>query len=70
MARKKTVTDSYLSMIRRFPLRPIRNDAECEEATKILDKYFLRDDLDGDTEDYIVVLAGLVADYRRQSLSG
>jgi HTH-type transcriptional regulator/antitoxin HigA len=62
-AKRSTLTDGYLAMIRRFPLRPIRNDAECEEATRILDKYFIRDDLDHGTADYVEVLAGLVADY-------
>ena len=60
---KKKVSDGYLRMIGGFPLRPIRNDAECEQATKILDKYFIREDLDRGTQDYVIVLAGLVADY-------
>jgi HTH-type transcriptional regulator/antitoxin HigA len=60
---KKKTADAYLSMIRRFPLRPIRSEVECEQATKILDKYFIREDLDSGTEDYVIVLAGLVADY-------
>jgi len=61
--RKEALADGYLAMIRRFPLRPIRSDAECREATKILDRYFPRGDLDRGTADYIEVLADLVADY-------
>jgi HTH-type transcriptional regulator/antitoxin HigA len=64
--KKNAVSDAYLAMIRRFPLRPIRNDAECEEATKILDKDFPHDGMDPDKEDYILVLAGLVADYEEK----
>lgn len=60
---KGPVSDAYLSIIRHFPLRPIRNDGECDEATKILDKYFPRDDLDAGMEDDVLVVAGLVADY-------
>jgi HTH-type transcriptional regulator/antitoxin HigA len=59
----RAIPDTYLAMIRKFPLRPIRNDAESEEAFRILDKYFPRDDLDEGTSDYIRVLATLVADY-------
>jgi hypothetical protein len=57
------MTDSYLDMIRKFPLRPIRNEAECDEATRILDKNITRNDMDSGQEDYIMVLAGLVGDY-------
>ena len=56
--KKSRVSDSYLKMIRQFPLRPIRNDAECEEATKLLDKYFPRDDLDGGWESVRITPCG------------
>jgi HTH-type transcriptional regulator/antitoxin HigA len=55
--------DLYMDMIRQFPLRPIRNDAECDAATAILDKHFAADYSDSGLEDYCMVLAGLVADY-------
>jgi HTH-type transcriptional regulator / antitoxin HigA len=61
--KRKRAMDSYLAMIRRFPLRPIRNEAECDEATVILDKYIVRDDLDEGKADYLQVLVGLVGDY-------
>src|SRR3984957_14767442 len=60
------VPHPYMEMIRRFPLRPIRNDADCDAATKILDKYFGREDLDAGTEDYIFVLVGLVKEYEKK----
>jgi HTH-type transcriptional regulator / antitoxin HigA len=63
---KKAGNDSYMDMIRKFPLRPIRNERECEEATKILDKYFPREDLDKGTEDYVLVLVGLVEEYEEK----
>ena len=56
--------DAYLELIRRFPLRPIRNDAEADQAAKILDRYFPRGDLDAGTADYIHALATLLADYQ------
>lgn len=61
--KRKSVPDGNLEMMGRFPLRPIRSDAECDEATKILDQYFLRDDPDEGAADYVQVLAGLVAEY-------
>src|SRR5438105_4603786 len=64
--KKRIEADSYLAMIRRFPQRPIRNDAECERATKILDEFFPGGDLDPGTADYVQVLAGLVADYEEK----
>jgi HTH-type transcriptional regulator/antitoxin HigA len=59
----KPVSDTYLAMVRQFPLRPIRSDAECRKATAILDQWFGRDDMDDGRADYVRVLAGLVADY-------
>jgi len=64
--KKNAMTDAYLDMIRRFPLRPIRDAAECAAATKILDKDFPHDGMDSGKEDYILVLAGLVADYEER----
>jgi HTH-type transcriptional regulator / antitoxin HigA len=64
--KKKGVADSYLGMIRLFPLRPIRNDAECKEATNILDQYFPRADMDAGTADYIHTLAILVDEFDRE----
>jgi len=61
--KQKPPADGYFEMIHRFPLRPIRNESECQRATDILDEYFPREDLDDGTQDYVVVLAGLVADF-------
>jgi HTH-type transcriptional regulator/antitoxin HigA len=55
-----------MEMIRKFPLRPIHSDKECDEATAILDKYIARVDLDQGTEDYIYVLVGLVEEYEEK----
>jgi HTH-type transcriptional regulator/antitoxin HigA len=55
-----------MDMIRQFPLRPIRNDAECDAATAILDKHIAIDFTDQGMEDYIIVLANLVADYEEK----
>jgi HTH-type transcriptional regulator / antitoxin HigA len=60
------VHDTYMQMIRKFPLRPIRSDTECDLATAILDKYIARKDMDKGTEDYIIVLVGLVEEYEEK----
>ncbi len=60
------VRDSYLDMVRRFPLRPIRSDAESDAAAVILDKWFGRSDMDAGEEDYVQTLTLLVADYEQK----
>jgi HTH-type transcriptional regulator/antitoxin HigA len=52
-----------MELIRQFPLRPIRSDAECERATSVLDRLITADDPDSDTADYLEILAGLVESY-------
>lgn len=64
--KSRKTRDVYLDLIRQFPLRPIRNDSEADEAAKILDLYFPRHDLDAGTSDYIHALATLLADYQER----
>lgn len=52
----------YLSLVKRFPLRPIRTEAELEAATAVLDTLTTRD-LTPDEQDYLEVLARLIVDY-------
>ena len=57
---------SYLALLGEFPLRPIRNGAEYDRATKIVHRLALReDDLDAGEESYLEVLEGLVEQYDR-----
>jgi HTH-type transcriptional regulator / antitoxin HigA len=60
------VCDSYLEMIRQFPLRPIRSAAESDAACLILEKWFGRPNMDAGEEDYVQALALLVADYEQK----
>ena len=57
-----TVTDDYLDLIRRFPLRPIRTDAEYDQAIPILEELVARADsgLTGGERDYADGLAHFV----------
>jgi HTH-type transcriptional regulator/antitoxin HigA len=69
MAQRRTKTragqhrDTYLALVRRFPLRPIRNEAELDAAFAVLDSLTCRDDLDAGEADYLDVLSDLVERY-------
>jgi HTH-type transcriptional regulator/antitoxin HigA len=55
--------DTYLALVRRFPLRPIRNEAELDAAIAMIDELTDRDDLDDGEADYLDVLGDLVERY-------
>jgi|SRR5579871_4966574 len=59
------ISDQYLDLIRTFPLRPIRNDADLKRATKVVEQLMMRDeeDLSADEAAYLQVLAGLIEEY-------
>jgi HTH-type transcriptional regulator/antitoxin HigA len=54
---------AYLALIHRFPLRPLRSDAELDAAAAIIDELTDRDDLSESESDYLDVLGSLVEDY-------
>ena len=62
---KKRAGDTYLDLVRAFPLRRITTPADHSTATKIL----LRLSGKGDrgTRDYVDVLADLVVDYEKRA---
>jgi HTH-type transcriptional regulator / antitoxin HigA len=55
----KRSQDSYMDLIRRFPLKPIKNDHEHEQATGIISELMGRN-LDGGSGDYLDTLIVLV----------
>lgn len=55
--------DSYLSLIRQFPLRPIKDDTEHEKAMQLIGRYLGRDDLDAGVSDYLDTLILLTNKY-------
>ena len=61
-------SDDYLELVRRFPLRPIRSEAEMHEAGELLDRYVGRDDLTPGQRDYVAALAHFVHEHERQTL--
>ncbi len=56
----------YLKLVRRFPLRPLRSDADLEAATTVLDDLLDRGQLDGPEGDYLHVLGGLIREYEAE----
>jgi len=59
---RKADQDSYLALVGRFPLRPIKNDTEHARATEIIGE-FLGHKLDSGTGDYLDTLILLVNKY-------
>ncbi len=54
---------AYLTLIRRYPLRPIRTEAELDAAAAIIDELTGLDDLSSTESDYLDVLGDLVEKY-------
>ena len=63
--RSRRNTDRYLSLVREFPLRPIRTKRDYAMACKMLDKLAVRGEevLNSDELDYLDVLSDLVEAY-------
>lgn len=56
------VTDSYLNLIREFPLRSIRSERELDAAQAVLDR-LLRNPRDAGSEQYLGALTDLIEVY-------
>lgn len=64
-SRRKSVTDDYFELVKTFPLRPIRNATDYEEAGKVLNRLLGRPGgrLTAGERDYLDALVLLVQDY-------
>jgi HTH-type transcriptional regulator / antitoxin HigA len=58
--------DTYLALIRTFPLRPLRSEADLDEATTIIDALVVQDTLTDAEADYLAVLSDLVEQYEAE----
>ena len=58
---------AYLKLIRKFPLRPIRSEAELDQAIAIIDSLLDRGKSQRAAEDYLDVLGDLVERYETQT---
>lgn len=58
---------TYLDLVRRFPLRPIRSGRELDRASGVIDELLSRPRLDPDERDYLEVLSDLVERYEEKA---
>ena len=58
--------DTYLTLIRTCPLRPLRSEADLDEAIAILDGLVVKDALSAAEADYLAVLSDLVEQYEAE----
>jgi len=63
--------DSYLRLVREFPLRPIRNDGEYKAATAVMERLAIRGEsgLDRGERDYLDGLDEFISAYDKRALS-
>jgi HTH-type transcriptional regulator/antitoxin HigA len=67
--RARDQRDLYMDLIRQFPLRPIRSDAELEEGTGVLDSLTNRlDDLRAEERDYLAILTDIIERYEADTI--
>lgn len=60
---KGKVRDSYLALIKKFPLAPIKSDEQLRHALEVINALLAQGRLDGGEEDYLDVLSDLVESY-------
>jgi HTH-type transcriptional regulator/antitoxin HigA len=58
--------DTYLTLIRRCPLRPLRSEADLDEALTIIDALVVKDTRTDAEADYLAVLSDLVEQYEAE----
>jgi len=58
--------DRYLDLVRQFPLRPLRTDADLEAAIAVIDALIDRPALKAPEQDYLDVLSDLVEAYEAE----
>ena len=60
--------DRYVALIRQFPLRPLRSDADLDAAVAVVDGLIDGDDLTNAERDYLDVLSDLVESYEEDAV--
>jgi HTH-type transcriptional regulator/antitoxin HigA len=57
----------YMTLVKRFPLVPLRDELEFEQAVKLMRELaYQRSTLSSGQADYLTVLGGLIAEYEKQ----
>ena len=57
-----------MNPIRRFPLRPLRTDADLDAAVAVVDSLIDQDELSAPEQDYLDVLSDLVETYEDETI--
>lgn len=60
------LSSNYLALIREFPLRPLRSEADLDAAIAMTHKLIDRKDRDAGENDYLEVLASLIHAYEAE----
>jgi HTH-type transcriptional regulator/antitoxin HigA len=60
--------DRYLELVRRFPLRPLQNDADLEAAIEVVNSLIDQNRRSKPEEDYLDVLGNLVEAYEDEHI--
>jgi HTH-type transcriptional regulator/antitoxin HigA len=66
LTKAPVVSDEYMELIKRFPLRPLRGEKDYDAAVAILDTLVLRELGDGE-RDYLEALTRFVEDYDQKN---
>jgi HTH-type transcriptional regulator/antitoxin HigA len=61
--RVRSGQDTYVELIMKFPLRPLRTDEELDRAIEIIDSLIIRGDLEPGEQDYLDILTDIVEKY-------
>lgn len=60
--------DRYLELVRRFPLRPLRTDADLDAAVAVVDGLLDQDELSDAERDYLDVLSNQIEAYESEAI--
>jgi HTH-type transcriptional regulator/antitoxin HigA len=60
--------DRYLDLVRTFPLRPLRSDADLDAAVAVIDRLIDQPVLSTPEQDYLAVLSDLVEAYESETV--
>ena len=60
--------DRYLELVRRFPLRPIRTNADLDAAVAVVDSLIDQDELSPPEQDYLDVLGDLIETFEDEAV--
>ena len=61
------VSEKYLDLIRSFPLRPIRTDAELRQAEKVLHALLDAESLSVPEKDYLEILGNVIEEFEEKA---